>query len=69
MIPDCKKPRDEGKIVCNRKAHMEKGGGKGGNIRKKWTKYGGGGGGGGDRSNDNSNHGNVGFQMMGNKWM
>ena len=53
---------------------MEKGGGKGGNkggsnIRKKWTKDGGGGGGGGYQSNDNSNHGNGGVHMMGNKWM
>ena len=53
---------------------MENGGGKGGNkgggnSRKKWTKDGGGGGGGGYQSNYNSNHGNGGVQMMGNKWM
>ena len=51
---------------------MEKGGGKGGNkgggnIRKKWTKDGYGGG--GYQNNDNSNHGNVGVQMMGKKWI
>ena len=51
---------------------MEKGGGKGGNkggvnLRKKWTKDGYGGG--GYQKNDNSNHGNVGVQMMGNNWM
>ena len=72
LLPYCKKPRDERKISRNRKAHMEKGGGKGvnkggGNSRKKWNKYGGGYG--GYRNNDNSNHGNSGVQMMGNKWM
>ena len=72
FLPDCKKPRDEGKIARNRKAHMKKGGGKGGNkgggnSRKKCTKDRGGGG--GYQNNDNSNHGNGGVQMMGNKWM
>ena len=48
LLPDRKKPRDEGKIARNRKAHMEKVGGKGGNkrggnIRKKCSKDGGGG--------------------------
>ena len=50
LRPDYKKPRNEGNIACNRKAHMEKGGEKGGNkgvgnSRKKWTNDGGGGGG------------------------
>ena len=50
LLPNFKKPRDEGKIARNRKVHMEKGGGKGGNkgggnSHKKWTKDGGGGGG------------------------
>ena len=74
MLTNYKKPRDEGKIACNRKAHMEKGVGKegnkgGGNSRKKWTKDGGGGGSGGNQNNDNSNYGNGGVQMMVNKWM
>ena len=56
LLPDCKKPRDEGKTARNRKAHMEKGGGKGVNkggvnSRKKWSKDGGGGN--GYQSNDN----------------
>ena len=72
MIPDCKKPRNQGKIARNRKAHTEKVGGKGGNKRggnthNKWSKDGGGGK--GYRINDNSNYGNGGVQMMGNKWM
>ena len=72
MLPDYKKPRDEGKISRNRKAHMEKVGGKGvnkrgRNSRKKWSKDGDGGN--GYQINDNSNHGNGGVQMMGNKWM
>ena len=78
LLPDCKKPRDEGKIARNKKAHSEKGGDKGGykgtgNNRKKWSKDGGGGGG---RANDNKNHGNSGAQngngdvkLFGNKWM
>ena len=70
MLPNCKKPRDEGKISRNRKSHLEKVGGKGGNkrgrnSRKKWSKDGGGGN--GYRINDNSNHGYVGVQVMGNK--
>ena len=31
LLPNCKKPRDEGGIAHNIKAHMEKVGGKGGN--------------------------------------
>ena len=63
LLPDCKKPRDEGNISRNRKVHMEKGGGKGGNkggvnSRKKWSKDGGVGN--SYLSNDNSNHCNGG---------
>ena len=72
MLPNCKKPRDEGKITRNRKAHMDIGGRKGGNkggdnTRKKWSKDGGEGN--GYQNNDNSNHGNGGVHMMENKWM
>ena len=34
MLPDCKKPRDEGQIAQNRKSYLDKSGAPKG--RKKW---------------------------------
>ena len=63
MIPDCKRPRNEAKIVLNRKAYMDKraDGPPRNGGRNNWTKVGHGDG-------PNMSHGSR-VQLMGNKWM
>jgi hypothetical protein len=66
MLPDCRKPRDEGKIARNRKAFQDKHGIPPGGGRKKWgdqNKKGKG------KPNDKKPPMGSGVSMVGNEWM